>query len=71
MLSLLALGVGCGPSGTCTDGDQQCSGMQVQTCADGAWSVPVDCEAGQSCMTMDNGMEHCMDGMGDDDDSAI
>ena len=69
LLAILLLGLGC-PAETCENDAQQCSGTQIQTCVDGAWSDPVDCDAGQSCMEM-GGMQHCMDGMGDDDDSAM
>ena len=45
----------------CDDGEQQCVGEQIQTCVDGAWGDPVECEGMMSCMQMDDGVQHCMD----------
>ncbi len=60
-LFLVALS-GC-PS-ECAEGDYQCDGEQIQTCVDGEWSDPEDCEdAAEACMTMDDGTTHCMGSM--------
>ena len=56
----------CGGS-DCTN---QCSGDQIQICVDGVLGEPEDCDNGMMCMTMDDGLQHCML-MGDDDDSAM
>jgi hypothetical protein len=45
----------------CEDGEQQCSGTQIQTCVDGAWGAATDCDGMMECMTMDDGVQHCMD----------
>ena len=66
MMTLIAgaaLAVTACPAAQCEDGEQQCSGDQVQTCADGQWGEATDCDAGQACMTMDSGVEHCMESM--------
>jgi len=48
-------------SSTCTDGETQCSDMQIQTCTDGTWGDAIDCDdAMENCMTMDDGEQHCM-----------
>ena len=57
-----------GEGGDCTE--DQCSGSQIQHCLNGTLGEPEDCEDGMMCMTMDNGMQHCML-MGDDDDSGM
>ena len=63
----------CGDDTSCTAGENQCSGEQVQVCGeDGTWGEPADCpEAGQTCSSGHEGMEfaHCMaedHGAGDD-----
>lgn len=66
IMALLALGaaaVTACPAAECEDGEQQCSGEQIQNCVDGQWGEAEDCETGQACMTMDNGVEHCMASM--------
>lgn len=72
VLTLLLTFVACGGEGDCVAGEHQCSGTQIQTCGeDGTWGAAEDCtNAGESCMAMDSGTEHCMAGMGDDDDSS-
>ena len=54
---------GCGDT-TCTTGEQQCSGDQIQTCLDdGTWGDAEDCaETGTVCSSGHEGMEyvHCM-----------
>ncbi len=64
-LSLFALALSGCPSTVCDEGDTQCDGEQIQTCtADGEWGEAEDCsEMGESCMTMDDGMQHCMGNM--------
>ncbi len=57
---LLSLGAGC-PAAECEDDEHQCSGDQIQTCVDGQWGAAEDCaETGETCMTMDTGLQHCM-----------
>ncbi len=46
-----------------------CDGEQIRRCVDGVLGDAEDCGGGMMCMTMDDGMQHCML-MGDDDDSA-
>ncbi len=72
VLTLLLTFVACGGAADCVAGELQCSGTQTQTCGeDGTWGAAEDCSgAGESCMTMTDGTEHCMAGMGDDDDSS-
>ncbi len=60
LFAIAALVVTACAAPACEDGEQQCSDMQVQTCVDGQWGEAEDCDAGESCMTMDSGVEHCM-----------
>lgn len=63
-LSLGAAGITACATSVCEDGEQQCSGEQIQTCVDGQWGDAEDCAtAGEACMTMDSGLEHCMGSM--------
>lgn len=62
-LSLGAVGITACATSVCEDGEQACSGDQVQTCVDGQWGEAEDCDAGEACMTMDSGVEHCMGSM--------
>ncbi len=61
-LCVLCLALSGCPSAVCDEGETQCEGEQIQTCsADGEWGEAADCsEMGESCMTMDDGMQHCM-----------
>ena len=55
-------------------GDQcvdECAGDQIRHCTDGVLGDPEDCGNGMMCMTMDDGVQHCMAPMGDDDDSSM
>ena len=69
LATIFALGfslTACGGD-TCAD---TCDGDQIRHCVDGVLGEAEDCGNGMMCMTMDDGMEHCML-MGDDDDSGM
>jgi hypothetical protein len=68
LLLLLALALplaGCPASSGCETDDAECSddGTQLRTCTDGSWSDYEDCPEMESCMTMDDGITHCMGSM--------
>ena len=53
----------------CTPNETECDGDKVIVCdGEGFWMESADCEEGLMCMEMDDGLQHCMDAMGDDDD---
>lgn len=61
MISALTVLTACGEKGECEPREMKCDGEQVQTCTDdGNWGEPEACPDGQSCMEMDDGMQHCM-----------
>jgi len=60
---LAALALFACPASECTDGEERCDGMMIQTCENGTWGEAEECEGTMSCMTMDSGVEHCMEGM--------
>ena len=57
----------CGGSSNCVE---VCVGDQIRHCVDGVLGDAEDCDVGM-CMIMDDGMQHCMAPMGDDDDSGM
>gem|GEM_PF-5578642 len=45
----------------CTDGESKCiDDMMISHCEGEAYADPVACPEGQMCMTMGDGMTHCM-----------
>ncbi|MBR59115.1 MAG: hypothetical protein CMH54_13990 [Myxococcales bacterium] len=44
----------------CAEGNAICEDMMIRHCVDGAYGEPEACPEGQMCMTMDDGMTHCM-----------
>ena len=56
----LALAVAGCPA-ECEEDDHVCEGTdEIRTCVDGQWSEPEACPTGEECMTMENGVTHCM-----------
>jgi hypothetical protein len=60
--AFIVTGAAC-PASECEDGEQRCNGEMVETCASGSWGAAEYCPAGEGCMTMDSGIEHCMGSM--------
>ncbi len=60
-LLLLPLLAACPPSGEACeeDGEQRCEDDLISTCEGGTWGEAVECGAG-ACMTMTDGLQHCM-----------
>jgi len=49
------------PGDSCTDASEAiCVGLQISQCDGSVFGEPVDCPEDQECMTMPDGMTHCM-----------
>jgi hypothetical protein len=62
-LAFASLAAGCSTA-ECTDGEAECDSAddtQIRHCENGAWTEWEACPSMESCMTMDDGVTHCMD----------